>query len=305
GQVSPSDDEEENQYVNIKVTDKKGRWNGKVTYTNHKVRDEDSGYLYTACAFLNVEIILPDYQRFGILELKGNVASVEGYSLYHVQFSRFIVQSKLGNVVILGEIKADTLITNLHQGNLFISKAKTGTRGGALELIANVNTGNAAVTAETNLIDNDSKFHRVLVKSETGDINVKVRPSNEEDLYHMGPATTSNLDLTARTVFGIVEARVQLFDNSQIVALKVSGARETKASVSDLFSGRFNVESGQAKAKAKANVQALKGSTSVIEYDEKSDTVKKGTKTTSDGEDILKGHIDVVSEQSSATLTFF
>ncbi|KAF9282132.1 hypothetical protein BGZ68_006192 [Mortierella alpina] len=292
----------EHQFVNIKINESEDLLDASIWYKDHDTEDE-WGHPYKACAYLEVDVVIPEGVRFGQLSIDGNVLQINTHSLSSVGFEEIYFGTKVGAVLTKELLRTDSLEINVKTGKVTVESVKSSTLGKPLDIVAVSETGYVIVDALTNSIDlNGDQDHHV-IKAETtkGGVQISVQPDQSND-FQRATSVPGNILIEAKTTTGSIKAQVELAHEEQHLELK----GETKTGsifgrVSDLYSGHFGLQT----KRGTIHVSQNPSSSSSIEFKVDQKKVKKGVKTTADGDKVSQGDISLSADSGSVSLLFF
>ncbi|KAF9570261.1 hypothetical protein EC968_002032 [Mortierella alpina] len=292
----------EHQFVNIKINESDDLFDATIWYQDHDTEDE-WGHPYKACAYLEIDVVIPEGVRFGLLSIDGNIVQINTHSLSTVGFEEIYFGTKVGAVLNKEVLRTDSLEINVKVGKITVESIKSATLGKPLDVAALSETGNVIVNALTNSIDLDNAQNHHVIKAETttGDVQISVQP-DLDDAFHRASSVPGNILVRAKTTTGSIEAQVDLAHEDQY--LELNG--ETKVGsvygrVSDIYSGHFDLQTKSGTIHVSQNPS----SPSSIEFTVDQEKVKKGVKTTADGDKVSQGNISLNTGLGSVSLLFF
>ncbi|KAF9579468.1 hypothetical protein BGW38_004258 [Lunasporangiospora selenospora] len=290
----------EHQFVNIKIKEDGDLLDASIWYQDHETEDEWE-HPYKACAYLEIDVVIPEGTQFGSLSIDGNVVQIDTHSLGSVGFEEIYFGTKVGAVLTKDLLRTNSLEIDVNTGKVTVESVKVATLGKPLDITAVSKTGFVIVNALTNYIDqNESQDQHVIkAKTTTGGVQIGVQPDGEG---HGASSVSGNILIVGETRTGSVKAQIELADEDQHLELK----GETKTGsiftrISDTYSGHFGLKTRTGTIHVSQNPS----STSRIEYEVNQKKVKEGVKTTADGEKVSQGDVSLSSSSGSVSLLFF
>ncbi|KAF9926475.1 hypothetical protein FBU30_003946 [Linnemannia zychae] len=288
----------EHQFVNIQIKESEDVFDASIWYQDHDAKDE-SGHSYKACAYLELDVVIPKGVQFGTLSIDGNVVQINTHSLDTVGFEEIHFGTKVGDVSTM-ELHTDSLEVNVGTGKVTVQSVKHSTLGRPLDVTAVSKTGYVTVNALTNFIEGDQVHHVIKAETGTGGVQIAVQP--DDDGFHRASSVSGNILISAKTTTGSIRTQIGLADEEQYLELNAeSKTGSIYGRISDIYSGHFDLQTKTGSI----NVSQNPSSSSRIEYKVDEKMVKSGVKTTANGEKVSQGNVNLRVGSGSVSLVFF
>lgn len=295
--------------LRIRIQDVDNQFKAEITYPDHWTEEDENNTPLNKrpCAELELEIALPaKFSSFGSILVDGPVANVFLSDLETVGLERLEINTKVGQVVARGVVKADQVKIVAITGKVEVDSIRVASEDKKpLDVHVESQVGHISLGLEMTLVQQDeSRPHKVLVTSSVGDLDIDVGALDKEEQAMIPEGQKpGDLEVQLKTSIGAIKSSIELFNENQVLDLKANAEKgSVHAWVADEFLGWFKMET----IFGSIIVQPAQRSSSVIKYERQSPFHKSGKKIKTGGDDVREGKIELRSQLGGRlSLQFF